>query len=65
MPDTGITFARADFPQGDYYAQFGLRHGCVIVKHGPDSRLFGLDFAFVSPINGKVYKTWEECKEGI
>lgn len=65
MPDTGITFARSDYLKGDYYATFGLRHGCVVVKHGVDLRLFGLDFAFVSPKNGKVYKTWEECKGGM
>lgn len=64
MPDTGITFARANFPSGDYYAGLGLMHGCVIVKHGVDSKLSGSDFAFVSPQNGKVYKTWEACKQG-
>lgn len=33
--------------------------------HGVDLKLFGFDFAFVSPKNGKVYKTWEACKEGM
>lgn len=65
MSDTGITFSRTNFPNGDYHAQFGLRHGCVIVKHGVESKQFGVDFAFVSPKNGKVYETWEECKRGM
>jgi hypothetical protein len=61
-PDTGISFLHSNF-DGDYFATFGLRHGCVIVKHGRDPRL-PPDFAFVSPRNGKVYKTWEDCKAG-
>ena len=64
MPDIGITFVRSIF-SGDYYAAFGLLHGCVIVKHGEASELFLQDFAFVSPKNGKVYKTWEACKQGM
>lgn len=64
MPDTGITFIRSKGIEGDYYPAFGLMHGCIIIKHGKGSNLFGEDFAFVSPINGKVYKTWEDCKAG-
>ena len=63
-PDTGITFLRCKGIEGDYYATFGLMHGCVIVKHGAGSDHFGMDFAFVSPKNGNVYKTWEDCKMG-
>ena len=63
-PDTGITFARANH-NGDYYAKFALQHGCVIVTHGKGSPLFMQDFAFVSPRNGKVYKSWESCKQGM
>lgn len=63
MPDTGITFLRSKH-EGDYFAQFGLMHGCIIIKHGKHSKLFGKDFAFVSPKNGKVYKSWEDCKAG-
>lgn len=63
-PDVGVTFMRSDF-HGDYYATYGLLHGCVIVKagkalHSEISRLGS--FAFVSPLNGKVYRTWEECQ---
>ena len=64
MPDTSFTFYRTKGLQGDYYATYGLMHGCIVVKHGGDSELFGRDFAFVSPKNGKVYKTWTECKAG-
>ena len=64
MPDTGITFTRSKGIEGDYYATFGLMHGCIIIKHGKNSNLFFKDFAFVSPKNGKVYKTWEDCKVG-
>jgi hypothetical protein len=65
QPDTGIAFMKSDF-DGDFYAQFGVGHGCVIIGRGkkgaaPD-RPF--DFAFISPKNGKVYSDWQECKAG-
>jgi len=67
--DTGITFLRSSF-KGDFYAKFGILHGCVIVVPGPESRVPGaidgpgsfLDFAFVSPKNGKVYRDWRDCQ---
>jgi hypothetical protein len=69
QPDTGITFLKSSF-YGDFYATYGLLHGCVIIKRGPKgitSQNFDgvgsfFDYAFVSPKNGKVYKDWEECK---
>jgi hypothetical protein len=64
MPDTGITFTRTKGLQGDYYATVGIMHGCIIIKPGAKSKLFGTDFAFVSPKNGKVYRTWQECQAG-
>lgn len=64
MPDTAITFTRTKGLQGDYYASFGLMHGCIIIKHGEKSKLFFKDFAFVSPKNGKVYQTWQQCQAG-
>jgi hypothetical protein len=60
--DAGISFLRSDIA-GDYYARFGLQHGCIIVAPGAaskDSPPPG--YAFVSPQNGKVYRTWQECK---
>jgi hypothetical protein len=67
---TGIAFMKSDY-DGDFYAAFGIRHGCVIVKrgktnwkndadHGPGSPF---DYAFVSPKNGKVYRDWIDCKD--
>ena len=63
QPDTGVSFMRSDF-DGDFYATFGVMHGCVIVKPGkknitPD---YLPTFAFISPKNGKVYKDWQECQ---
>lgn len=64
-PDTAITVFKSDW-DGDYYATYGLLHGCVIVKPGakaPTSSL--LMFAFVSPKNGKVYPSWGACQDGF
>lgn len=64
MPDTAVTFFKSDW-DGDYYATFGLMHGCVIVKPGAKSAATGLPrFAFVSSRNGKVYASWETCQRG-
>jgi len=63
-PNTGITFLHAN-NTGDYYAKYGIQHGCIIVTHGKKSSMYMRDFAFVSPRNGKVYKTWELCKQGM
>jgi hypothetical protein len=72
QPDTGITFKKSSIV-GDFYATYGLLHGCVIIKRGPKGitspNVHGsgsfTDFAFVSPKNGKVYKNWEECKSAF
>ncbi|MEJ1966493.1 MAG: hypothetical protein WDO56_35125 [Gammaproteobacteria bacterium] len=61
MPDAAVTFYKVDW-DGDYYATYGLLHGCVIIKPGTGGAASGLSFAFVSPINGKVYRTWEQCR---
>jgi hypothetical protein len=63
--DSGISFLKSDI-KGDYYARFGVKHGCVIIARGessPKSKKSPIDYAFVSPKNGRVYRTWEECKE--
>lgn len=70
QPDTGITFMKSSF-DGDFYATYSLKHGCIIVKRGPKgitSKDFMVpgsmtDYAFVSPKNGKVYRTWQECMD--
>ena len=59
-PDAGIVFVRSNF-DGDYYASYGLQHGCVIVRHGSAAPSPN-DLAFVSPRNGRVYRTWQECR---
>ena len=60
-----VTFLRSSF-SGDYYASFGMLHGCVIVKAGrktieANKRALG-QYAFISPRTGKVYNDWVECK---
>ena len=59
MRDRGVTVYKSDF-DGDYYISYGVGHGCVIVKNSKNI----LNLAFVSPKNGKVYKTWEACQSG-
>jgi hypothetical protein len=57
MPDASILFNKSDF-SGDYYLKFGLLHGCLTVvrKNIPP------DFAFIQPLNGKVYRSWPDCQ---
>lgn len=63
-PDAGVTFMKSDF-NGKYYGTYGMLHGCVIVKTGTANKTINpLNFAFISPINGKVYKNWGNCKAG-
>lgn len=61
--DASIYFYSAAM-DGDYFAVFGLSHGCVVVKPGlampQDQRV---ELAFVSPRNGRVYQTWQTCGE--
>ncbi len=69
QPDTGITFMKSD-SEGDFYATYGILHGCIIVKRGPESINENnpgsmLDYAFISPLNGKVYKDWGNCQNGM
>lgn len=59
--DAAVTFMKVDF-DGQYYGTFGVMHGCVIVKPGVASKATPIDLAFVSPRNGKVYMTWQQCQ---
>jgi hypothetical protein len=69
QPDTAVAFMKSSFDE-DFYASFGLLHGCVIVNRGnkgvgrDDPMQPGgfADYAFVSPKNGKVYKRWDQCQ---
>ena len=36
--DTGVTFVKSN-AEGDFYATYGILHGCVVVKRGPKSYL--------------------------
>ena len=63
-PDVGISFLHSNF-NGDYFARFGVMHGCIIVARGmaaPEQNLPVDDFVFVSPKTGKIYKTWQDCR---
>ena len=62
--DAGISFLRSNF-NGDYYARFGVMHGCVIITKGMAAPARSLpldDYVFVSPKTGKIYKNWQECQ---
>ena len=62
--DAGISFLRSNI-RGDYFARFGVMHGCVIVAEGEVTARASAgpsDYAFISPKNGRVYRTWQECK---
>lgn len=60
--DAGISFLRSNI-KGDYYARFGVMHGCVIVSQGEAAAQSApSEYAFVSPKNGRVYRTWQECQ---
>lgn len=69
--DTGVTFVKSN-ADGDFYATYGVLHGCVVVKRGPKSYTEApggpgsmSDYAFISPRNGKVYRSWPECKSAL
>ena len=63
--DAGISFLRSNIA-ADFYARFGVQHGCVIVAAGESAPTWaadpGKDFACVSPRNGRVYRSWQQCK---
>lgn len=62
--DAGISFLRSSI-KGDYYARFGVLHGCIIVAQGEaTTQPAPIDYAYVSPKNGRVYKSWQECQSG-
>jgi hypothetical protein len=59
--DAGIEFDKV-LPNSPYLAAMSMRHGCVIVEPRSQKNAAQLpQFAFVSPRNGKVYHTWEDC----
>ena len=70
LQGAGISFLRSS-AAGDFFAMYGLGHGCVVVKRGkkgittkrgPGS---SADAAFVSPKSGKVYTKWKQCQRNM
>lgn len=57
--DVGVAFMKSDY-KGEYYAKIGKMHNCVIVNAGLKSSEI-LDYAFISPKTGKIYKSVEGC----
>ncbi|QII98668.1 hypothetical protein GII23_00620 [Stutzerimonas balearica] len=63
--NVGIAFMKSEF-KGNYYGTYGTSHGCVIIQPGESNKnTEHPNVAFVSPLNGKVYKTWTDCKAMI
>jgi hypothetical protein len=62
--DAGISILRSSI-DGDFYARFAVLHGCVIVAAGnaapPAATTNDGLYAFISPRDGKIYKTWQDC----
>jgi hypothetical protein len=59
-PNTDIVFLKSD-NKGDYYGQYGTEYECVEVYSVKDKASVG----FISPRNGKVYKSGQECEYGM
>jgi len=57
----GIHFEKSN-SDSPIYASFGLSHGCVILNRFEGFK--GMpEWVFISPKNGGVYKTWQDCVE--
>ena len=64
-PDARIDFEKSDI-ETEYYAVLGILHGCIIINPGRlNSHLYGVSggYAFISPMNGKVYRNWIDCQK--
>lgn len=60
--DAVVNFQKVDSTAG-YVAGFAALHGCVMIrpaKARPDSLVA---LAFVSPRDGRVYRTWQHCRQ--
>jgi hypothetical protein len=57
--DVVINFFRVNLEE-DFVASVAPLHGCVVVRPSasPDSVA---SLAFVSPVDGKIYRTWNSC----
>ena len=61
---TGVKFFRSSF-EGEFYGSVGMMHGCIIIQPGKAAppTVNPFEVAFISPKNGKVYRTWEACRK--
>jgi hypothetical protein len=57
--DVGVAIMKSDY-KGEYFAKVGRMHNCVIVNTGLKAKGI-LDYAFISPKTGKIYKSVEGC----
>ncbi len=57
--DVGVAIMKSDY-KGEYFAKVGRMHNCVIVNTGLKATGI-LDYAFISPKTGKIYKSVEGC----
>lgn len=58
----GVAFMKSEF-EGNYFGTYGGWHGCVVIQPGAANKSAEYsDVAFVSPRNGKVYRTWADCQ---
>ena len=59
--DVSVNFYKVD-EQGSFSASMAPLNGCVrVVPQGDSSATAPTDLAFVSPSDGKVYRTWNAC----
>jgi hypothetical protein len=59
----GIHFEKSN-SEMPVYASFGILHGCVIVNRFKGAK--GIpEWVFISPKDGNVYKTWQECGKAL
>ena len=59
--DAVINFVKVDSAAG-YVAGFASIHGCVVVRPAASADS-GTALAFVSPRDGRVYRTWQLCRQ--
>jgi hypothetical protein len=58
--DVMINFLKVDQDE-DYIASVAPLHGCVVVRPAGARADSTATLAFVSPVDGKIYKNWNTC----
>ena len=64
QPDAVVNFFEVA-PQGEYVAGIAPLHGCVIIRASRAGTDSVASAAFVSPIDGKVYRNWNTCLKPV